>query len=410
MSSLKKLKESGCTDTFGPEQGDDSSKLLDATFRYHEYLPASTAFPANGFAGLPTASGSVATIWRAKARFKRAMNATRLAFLRQDTPPPVGEVYVLHGPSSSAPANFSVINTSAQTAPTSIRIPHGGWFGVFSKQDSNSHIYFVNAAPVDITVGDPAAVGPWFAITRSSLGPAEPRWPAGLNGIQAGDEYTVELVHYGVSLLSTVASPADLLRQVQNLIDPPGLRLVRGQQKPTANRSHGLVDLVAEPECGCVEVTATKNPDERAMLPVQVSNLYQNWTVGLHQLDGYSLGNYGPAQNRYSALAMDGTAEVHVPLYTGLAKHQVTIGHPATLAVSSPDGASVQPCELFVQVTHVDSVPGASDVWHVSVQNPLSRAVRVRLQIQMDLPHFALGGGANASEFAVPAGAIVDVV
>ena len=72
--------------TFGPEQppASDTSKLIDVTLRHIEYFSASTSFPVNGFAGLPTAVGSVATIWQARTIFRQAMDAKRLTFLRQD--------------------------------------------------------------------------------------------------------------------------------------------------------------------------------------------------------------------------------------------------------------------------------------------------------------------------------------
>ena len=216
--------------TFGPEEpGNDSSKLIDVTFRHVEYFSASTAFPVNGFAGLPTAVGSVATIWQARTVFKQALNATRLAFLRQDNPPPVGQVFVLYGDSSADPAiNHNLINTSNLTGSVGVRIPHGGWWAVFSLFDSNSHVFFVNGASLDIAVKNPATPGSWFAVTRESQGLSEPKWPLGLQGISAGDELNIELVHYGVSLLTQVASSTDMLDQIQALVNPNGLRLVRG--------------------------------------------------------------------------------------------------------------------------------------------------------------------------------------
>ena len=357
--------------------------------------------------------GSVATIWQAEATFKHAMNVTRLAFLRQDTPPPVGQVYVLHGTSSLDPSNFSTVDTALLTKVQGFRVPHGGWWAVYSVLDSNSHIFFVNGAPVDISVKNPATPGSWFAVTRSSLGPSvEPLWPAGLQGIPARSKYKVELVQYGVSLLSKVACTADMLDQMRALISPAGLNIIRGQQKSAANRSHGLLDLVADSGCGCAEVTVAANlKDKHAMLPLRVAELCANWTAGYFQKDGYSLGNYGPGQDRYSALAMDSSASVHVPLYTGLGKHQVIVGHPVTLTTESGSGEIIAPCEVFAQVTHVDSAPGATDTWHVSVQNPTDQHVRVKLRTDMGLPGFRLGGGDGSSAVVTVApGQMVDVM
>jgi hypothetical protein len=411
--------------TFGPEEpGEDSSKLLDVTLRHVEYFSASTALPINGYAGLPTAVGSVATIWQAETTFKQAMNITRLAFLRQDTPPPVGQVFVLHGDSSVNPGYFSTINTSALTAPAGFRISRGGWWAVYSVLDSNSHIFFVNGAAVDISVQNPGKGGSWFAVTRSSLGPSvEPRWPAGLKGVPAGAQYKVELVQYGVSLLSTVSSAADMLAQMRALVAPSGLRVVRGKEASIAHRSHGLLDLVADVDCSCAELSVDQNlADAHAMLPLRVAGLCANWTTGYFQKEGYSLGNYGntiagmpSGKNRYSALSMDNAASVHVPLYTGLHKHDVVVGHPVTLTLTQPSSAAaaVHPCDVFVQVSHVDSVPGVSDLWHVSVQNPTQHAMTITLHTAMGLPHFRLGGGSgsvNSAVVTVAPGQMVDVM
>ena len=156
-------------------------------------------------------------------------------------------------------------------------------------------------------------------------------------------------------------------------------------QQSIANRSHGLLDLVANESCGCVELSVDQNvADAHALLPLRVAGMCENWTAGYFQKEGWSLGNYGNGTNRYSALAIDSTSSVHVPLYTGLSKHDVLVGHPITLIL---DSASVlRPCEAFVQVTHVDSVPGVSDIWHVSVQNPTSHALTAVLQINFGLP------------------------
>jgi hypothetical protein len=100
-------------------------------------------------------------------------------------------------------------------------------------------------------------------------------------------------------------------------------------------------------------------------------------------------------------VSIDCTASVHVPLYTGVSKHDVIVGHPVTLTLTQSSGSSsgssdataVQPCGALVQVSHVDSVPGVSDTWHVSVQNPTKHALTVTLHTAMGLPFFQLGGG-----------------
>ena len=48
-----------------------------------------------------------------------------------------------------------------------------------------------------------------------------------------------------------------------------------------------------------------------------------------------------------------------------------------------------------------------SDVWHVSVQNPTTNAVQVKLHSAMGLPHFGLG---DATTVQVAAGAVVNVM
>ena len=111
---------------------------------------------------------------------------------------------------------------------------------------------------------------------------------------------------------------------------------------------------------------------------------------------------------------MDSSASVHVPLYTGLGKHQVIVGHPVTLTIAAESGSgseTIAPCEVFVQVTHVDSAPGATDTWHVSVQNPTDQHVRVALRTDMGLPGFRLGGGDGSSAVVTVApGQMVDVM
>ena len=157
------------------------------------------------------------------------MDAQRLTFLRQDNPPPVGQVFVLHSDSKSSADGHSLINTSNLTSSTTVRIHRGGWWAVFSMFDSNSQVFFVNGAALDITVKNPATPGSWFAVTRETQGPTtEPKWPLGLRGISIGDKLNVELVVYTVSLLTQVVSSADMLNQIKALSNPHGLQLLRG--------------------------------------------------------------------------------------------------------------------------------------------------------------------------------------
>ena len=136
----------------------------------------------------------------------------------------------------------------------------------------------------------------------------------------------------------------------------------------------------------------------------------ENWTARYFQREGYSLGNYGNGTNRYSALAIDSTASVHVPLYTGLGKHDVLVGHPFTLQLTGDTASVMKPCEAFVQVTHVDSVPGVSDIWHVSVQNPTAHVLTAVLQTNFGLlPGLRIGPDDNM-EIELAPGQMLDIV
>ena len=182
-------------------------------------------------------------------------------------------------------------------------------------------------------------------------------------------------------------------------------------QQPIANRSNGLLDLVVNESCGCVELSVDQNvPDVHALLPLRVAGMCENWTARYFQREGYSLGNYGNGTNRYSTLAIDSTASVHVPLYTGLGKHDVLVGHPFTLQLTGDTASVMKPCEAFVQVTHVDSVPGVSDIWHVSVQNPTAHVLTAVLQTNFGLlPGLRIGPDDNM-EIELAPGQMLDIV
>ena len=180
-------------------------------------------------------------------------------------------------------------------------------------------------------------------------------------------------------------------------------------QQPLANQSHGLLDLVANESCGCVELSVDKNlADVHALLPLRAAGMCENWTAGYFQKEGYSLGNYGNGTKRYSALAIDSTSSVHVPLYTGLSNHDVLVGHPVTLILTGDMASVVKPCEAFIQVTHVDSVPGVSNIWHLSVQNPTSHALTAVLRTNFGLPGLVIES--DNIEIKLAPGQMLDVV
>ena len=141
------------------------------------------------------------------------------------------------------------------------------------------------------------------------------------------------------------------------------------------------------------------------MVPLRVGNLCRNWTAGLLQKDGYSLGFYSNGSDVYSALGVDATSNAHVPLFTGRGAAHVIAGHPVA-ALHAQEGTPA--CEVFVQLTHVDSVPGVRDTWHVSVNNPTESEVTIRLASSFGLP--GMQDLAQLGALRVKAGGLVDVL
>ena len=170
---------------------------------------------------------------------------------------------------------------------------------------------------------------------------------------------------------------------------------------------YSAVISVPRPPVGALPPTAAAGTILALAVPLQ-----RNWTAGLWQLEGYTLGFYHSdndgKQGRYTvggdegatepsaaaaavaverclytALGLDDYGEAHVPLYVGRAdRTHVVVGHPVIAqAIDGSDEGAFN--SLRIQVTHVNESP---QVWHVAVNNPTEETIEAVLSQNMDLP------------------------
>ena len=380
--------------TFGPIDG--PAQLLNCTRRSIEWFAASIGHAHVGaLSAWAIDDGMVANLIQSDLTFRKNQTVHSLSLMSDALPPdggPVELVYALN--SSNAPSTLNLSSFSAGES-RNITLCAGAWFGLSSSgSPAAAHLYFVSGDDVRLDVAAPGT-NDWFRITA----------PLEDEVVLAGDRYAFEMFAAGLAVNMGVSRSSDLLAIRNYVCNPPGLQIMRGRRVRqdlgvlrVVPDLHSVAISVPRPPVGALPAAAVAGTILAATVPLQ-----RNWSAGLWQLHGYSLGWYhshaGNASLRsmanitdqnttteiclYTALGLDHFGEAHVPLYVGRAdRTHVVIGHP--VIAQALDGSSEGAFNsLRIQVTHVNELP---QVWHVAVNNPTDETITAVLSQNMDLP------------------------
>jgi hypothetical protein len=352
--------------------------------------------------------GMVANIIQSDVTFRQSQTVHSLTLMGGALPPdggPVELVYAVNNSAAAATLNLSAFNPGESR---NISMGAGAWFGLTSTgSPAAAHLYIVSGDDVRLEVSAPT--GDWFRL----MAPMEEK------PVLPGDRYGLELFVAGLAVNMGVSKPSELLAIRNYLVSPVGLQVMRGQRvRPELGvlrvlpDMHSAVVSVPRPPATALPATAVAG----TILPLVVP-LQRNWTAGLWQLEGYTLGWYhstptesdvststhggDPATAEsatpraaasaerclYTALGLDDFGEAHVPLFVGRASRtHVVVGHP--VIAQALDGSSEGAFNsLRIQVTHVNELP---HVWHVAVNNPTDEPITAVLSQNMDLPGLQL--------------------
>ncbi len=244
----------------------------------------------------------------------------------------------------------------------SMKIDTGEWFGLFSSQLSNTHLFINRGAPAVLEANPQGAY--WLQLYLD------------LNNkpVKAGDRFDTEIFAMTWPMNQQISNARGLADAVTYLENPAGLVLSRGKTGP---KTGGLLEFL--PENGSVELSIPKS-ERPIVVPVRVSGLNKRWTAGLYQIDGYRTHYYSKGNSGWRALGLDFDGRAYVPLYVSMApKTQVMIGQPVV--------ADAAGNELFIQVTRLnDGIDGNPPLWHMSVNNPTDKPVTSILKRAMEIP------------------------
>jgi hypothetical protein len=339
------LRIVGPWDTFGPVDG--PAPVFENTQRYRQWIAASQGAMATGWAAFGVRAGASPSLFTDVLRFRRATSVLSMRFAR--LVPDHDSTIVVGSPGN--PRVITVDPTTNQDIP----LGSGSWFALYGKRPTNTHLFENRGEALRVLVGP----------TVDLVADMHERQ------FRAGETYAFQLSALAFPLDTPVDSPDEVVRYIDYLRDPIGLRLTRGARV----QSPGLLEVSVDQ--GAVDLSLPR-PDgvPGLTLPLRVTGLHSRWSAGLLQVEGYSPGFYGAGDNRYRSLGIDADGAAYVPLYVNLAdRTHVLVGHPI---VADDDGRN-----LFIQVTCLGGTPFR---WHVSVNNPEDRPVTTTLRKAMDLP------------------------
>jgi hypothetical protein len=347
------------------------AKLMNYTSRYRQWnLP--TLGPAQvGWYGTGVRTGIQPTLHRCELTFLRPQTIRTLVLLSSSSAP-FRKAFLVIGHKDAAP---ETIEAGALEEEKKVLIATGDWFGAYTPEIGNSHLFINRGQPFWIRAANPRGGGNWLQVAALLEGKT----------VRAGQGYTLELFAVNYPLESAAKSTSDLVRLRTYLASPDGLKLIRG----TRVAGDGILEL--EPRDGAVELQLSR-PDRlpRLTLPVRVAGMNARWSVWLWQKKGYEKGDYGNGIDRYTPLGVDDFGNAYVPAHTTWAGlTHLAAGHPV---VADAGGA-----ELFIQVTALPRIAegekgvraarGEQPVrWHVSVNNPTDRVIKTTLRRAMELP------------------------
>ncbi|MFQ5807993.1 MAG: hypothetical protein ACE5JM_00110 [Armatimonadota bacterium] len=340
--------------TYGPMI---PSRLMDLVQTYAGWhTPTVRVLPA-GHAGYGLHHGIKPALYTCTIAFKRDMAVRSLQLLRQWKLPQGYSVRL----AISTSEGLEALDLDTLPEPAQFLLSAGDWFGVYSPQATNSHLFVIRSGPIRLQARKPP--GGWLSLWAPIEG----------TEVQAGETYHFELFSLGYPLDVAVDEAEDFVRTMQYLREPRGMDLLRGQMMV----SHGTIELV--PEGYVAEVRLPRPPEKTHLtLPMRLRGLNRRWSAGLFMREGYVQGHYGPGRDRYRPLGIDLDGMAYVPIYADLADAtHLVIGHPV---VADDEGR-----ELFIQVTQTSGGTGGEFKWWIAVNNPTDRTITTTLSNAMRL-------------------------
>jgi len=313
----------------------------------------------SGHAGYGLQYGIKPCLYTCDITFKTDTEAKSLRLLR-NWRYPQGYSALLAVQSADA---LQTVDLATLTEPAEFVLEPGDWFGVYSDQATNSHLFVNRSDKVRLRVvkpPHPAWLSVWAALDEAE--------------VKAGETYHFELFSLGYPVDVEVAEAEDFIRAVEYLRQPDGFEVLLGKRL----EAHGVIEL--EPHDYAAEIRLPRPERETDLtLPVRLRGLNRRWTAGLFMKRGYVQAHYGPGGNRYRPLGIDLDGNAYVPVYPDLAEQtHLMMGHPVV--------ADERGRELFIQVTQTSGGTGGEFHWWIAVNNPTDRAITTTLSNRMSLP------------------------
>jgi hypothetical protein len=348
--------------TYGPLGG--ASRRLRSTVRYTEFDRPSVGPHPYLYPGFAERVGAVASIFENDVTILGDSIIESIELFRSGEDLGAGRVEMLHGRGDTLLAVHE-LPLSPRRART-LRLRKGDWFGLRSDGTLNRSLHINRGHPLLLRIS--ADTVPTITV-QADLQAAE---------AAAGDTWHFEVMSF-VDPLDAPVEPVDRLVALAAYLSAPApLEVLRGdaeQVGPENGGPAGLFEIAAEKGAAAVRVGRPSVP-RGSPLALRVSGLNPRWSAGVYLRQGYVLGHYGPARNRYRAAAVDSEGRAYLALYPELSETtEVVVGHPVVADAH----------DLFVQVTSRRDRPGRGG-WHVSVNNPTDRTVRARLWVAMPMP------------------------
>lgn len=338
--------------TFGPIDG--PSKLMEFTQRYREYEIPTVGVPETGWAGPGVRKGINACLFINEIKFKKDINVKSLQIATNWYKPFIKKVIYLTG---SFDGKREKIKVNEVRKNINFKFKKGDWFAVYSPDVSATHIFINRGEPLLIRLN-------WR--TTNWI-----KFYADLKEVKKGDEKVYEVFSLGVPVDMDIKNDEDILDILKYLKNPEGLKIIRGSRI----KSYGIIELKGENYA--VEFSVPENKEKlNIALPFMIKHLNKRWSAVLWQKNGYVKGDYGNGKNRFRELGIDVYGNAYIPVYSGLSDTHIVAGQPV---IAEGKGAD----KLFIQVTHAQRNP---DKWHISVNNPENKEIRVKLKKVIDLP------------------------
>jgi hypothetical protein len=318
--------------------------------RYTQWLAHSEGAPPTGHPAVGVRSGARTSLFRSTIRFNRKVDVEKLRFAGLH-PPPGAKMAIWSSGQLRVVVNLD--DKSIHDLPLGV----GDALLFFGQKDMNAHLFINRGVPLQLR-------------TEGSVGFDSVDAPRQL---PAGSTSTMEMSGFAFPFQSTLDDVRDAEPVLRSLSDPAAISVQRGSRLA----SPGLIDL--EPHDGVVEVSAPAG-SFRVVAPARILGLNPRWSAGLLLKQGPIAGFYGPAGDRFRALALSPDGVAYFPVDVSTGPTHILAGHPI---VPGPEGQG-----LFIQVTCLGGHPFR---WHVSINNPTARTVRTELRQTMALPGLAFG-------------------